>query len=65
MVNNDRKEYDLSNAEISKFVDWYNKNSSPSYSVVETSNIKPFNSRTDYVAHDKIASFEVNQYTSK
>lgn len=64
MVNNEVKEFDVSSDEISKFVDWYNKNSSPSYSVVETSNIKPFNSRTQYIAHDKIASFEVNQYTS-
>jgi len=64
MVNNERKEFDISSDEISKFVEWYNKNSNPSYSITETSNIKPFSSRTDYIAHDKISSFEVNQYTN-
>lgn len=63
MVNNERKEYDLSMDDIQKFIDWYNKNTSPSYAITETSNIKPFDSRTDYLSHDKIASFEVKQYT--
>lgn len=64
MINNERKEYDLSADEIKKFIDWYNGNSSPSYAINKCNNVQPFNSRTEYIAHDKVSSFEVNQYTS-
>ncbi len=64
MSNNERKEYDLSADEIKKFIDWYNGNSSPSYAITKNYNVKPFSSRTEYIAHDKVSSFEVNQYTN-
>jgi uncharacterized protein YjdB len=62
MSNNNVKEYDLSMAEIDKFIEWYNSNSSPSYAITKNYNIKPYTKRTEYLSHDKISSFEVNEY---
>lgn len=63
MSNNERKEYDLEMTEVNKFVDWYNGKSSPSYQIKFTTNVKPFSNRTEYLAHDKISSFQVKEYT--
>jgi uncharacterized protein YjdB len=63
MSNGERKEFDLSSDEVTKFVTWYNGNTSTSYAITKNYNVKPFNSRTEYIAHDKVSSFEVNEYT--
>ena len=63
MSNNERKEFDLPMSEVNKFVDWYNSKSSPSYKIDKNNNVKPFNSRVEYIAHDKVSSFEVKEYT--
>lgn len=64
MSNGERQEYDLSIDEIAKFVDWYNGNTSPSYAINKDYNVEPFDSRIEYIAHDKVSSFEVNQYSN-
>lgn len=63
MSNGEKKEFDLSADEVKKFVDWYNGNTSPSYAMTKNYNVKPFNSRTEFISHDKVSSFEVNEYT--
>jgi uncharacterized protein YjdB len=63
MSNNTIKEYDLSMTEVDKFITWFNSNSSPSYAITKNYNIKPYTKRTEYLSHDKISSFEVNEYT--
>lgn len=63
MSNNSIKEYDLSMTEVDKFITWFNSNSSPSYAITKNYNVKPYTKKTEYLAHDKISSFEVNEYT--
>ncbi len=67
MVNGVIKEYDLNAAELDSFLSWYDSSSEgsvPSYYIFnKKNNIKPFLSRKEYISYNKIASFEVKEYT--
>ncbi|MNW26113.1 N-acetylneuraminate epimerase precursor [compost metagenome] len=69
MVNGLEKEYDLSIAEVNKFLAWYDAKdagSGPSKFAIDKhqNNIGPFSSRTDYVIFNNILTFEINKYTN-
>ena len=67
MTNGQIKEYDLSGAELLAFLNWYDGKSDGTgkayYTITKKNNIKPFLSRKEYIAFDKISSFEVKEYT--
>ena len=67
MVTGDIKEYDLTAAELQSFLAWYDGRSNGAdkayYVIPKKNNIKPFLSRKEYLAFDKISSFEVREYT--
>ena len=67
MVTGEIKEYDLTAAELRSFLSWYDGRSNGAdkayYMIPKKNNIKPFLSRKDYIAFDKISSFEVKEYT--
>lgn len=67
MVTGEMKEYDLTAAELRSFLSWYDGRSNGAdkayYMIPKKNNIKPFLSRKDYIAFDKISSFEVKEYT--
>jgi len=60
------KEYDLSAAELSAFLNWYDAKDAGSgpakYAFTKTWNIGPFKTRTEYVIFDKILTFDVDEY---
>lgn len=58
------KEFDLSMNEVNTYLDWYDTaNGSTRFGFDKHNNNKgPFSKRTDYVVHDKILTFEVNEY---
>lgn len=66
MVNGTEKEYDLTVAELQSFLTWYDGRSDGTgkayYTFIKKVNIKPFISRKEYIAFDKILSFEVKDY---
>ncbi|AIQ29394.1 galactose oxidase [Paenibacillus sp. FSL P4-0081] len=61
------KEFDLTSEEITAFLNWYDSaNGSVRYGIDKHDNNKgPFSKRTEYVIHDKILTFEVNEYTTE
>lgn len=67
MVTGEIKEYDLTAAELQSFLNWYDSRSNGTdkayYMITKKNNIKPFLSRKEYIAFDKISSFEVKEYT--
>lgn len=67
MVTGEIKEYDVTAAELQSFLTWYDGRSNGAekayYMIPEKNNIKPFLSRKEYIAFDKISSFEVKEYT--
>lgn len=67
MVTGEIKEYDLIATELQSFLSWYDGRSNGAdkayYMIPKKNNIKPFLSRKDYLAFDKISSFEVKEYT--
>jgi fibronectin type 3 domain-containing protein len=67
MVSGARFEYDLSLDELNTFMSWYNNRASGTgpavYAMNKTYNKGPYTTRTDYIAFDKIQSFEVNEYS--
>ena len=67
MTNGQIKEYDLSGAELLAFLNWYDGKSDGTgkayCTIIKKNNIKPFLSRKEYIAFDKISSFEVKEYT--
>ena len=67
MVTGEIKEYGLTAAELQSFLTWYDGRSNGTdkayYMIPKKNNIKPFLSRKDYIAFDKISSFEVKEYT--
>ncbi|BCN32090.1 hypothetical protein [Anaeromicropila herbilytica] len=69
MTNGTIKEYDLTMNEIDKFLTWYDNRSDgvgkSYYRIIKRSNVKPFNSRYEYLQFDKIYSFEVKEYNDK
>lgn len=62
MAEGTEKEYDMTMKEVNDFIDWYNKISTPCYTIEKDYNIGPFESRKDYIVRDKIVSFEVMEY---
>jgi len=60
------KEFDLTAAELQDFTTWYDGRSNGAakayYIFTKKSNIKPFLDRKEYIAFDKISSFEVKDY---
>lgn len=63
MQNGLEKEYDMSMTEVEEFMEWCNSdNAEPYYTINKDYNVGPFTSRKDYIAHDKIMCFEVNEY---
>lgn len=60
------KEYDLSAAELSAFLNWYDAKDAGSgpakYAFMKTWNKGPFKTRTEYVIFDKILTFDVDEY---
>lgn len=69
MVTGEEKEFDLPMIEVDNFKTWYNNKDagvtgiSPTYEINKTYNKGPFISRKEYIVFDKIASFEVMEYT--
>ncbi|WFD08727.1 hypothetical protein [Tepidibacter hydrothermalis] len=62
MEEGTEKEYDMTMKEVNDFIDWYNKISTPCYTIEKDYNVGPFESRKDYIVRDKIVSFEVMEY---
>lgn len=66
MVTGEIKEYDLIASELQSFLTWYDGRSNGAdkayYMISKKNNIKPFLSRKEYIAFDKISSFEVKEY---
>jgi hypothetical protein len=69
MTNGTIKEYDLTADEIKDYLTWYDDRSDGTgksyYKIIKRSNVKPFNSRNEYLSFDKIYSFEVKDYNDK
>lgn len=67
MITGEIKEYDVTAAELQSFLTWYDGRSNGAdkayYMIPKKNNIKPFLSRKEYLAFDKISSFEVKEYT--
>lgn len=59
------KEYDLSTAELSAFLEWYDAKDAGTgpakYAFTKTWNKGPFKARTEYVIFDKILTFDVDE----
>lgn len=69
LINGIDREYDLSMAEVSAFISWYegraNGVGTMMYAIDKHANNKgPFVNRKDYVFYDKIITFEVNAYNT-
>ena len=66
MTNGTEKEYDFTATELQDFLAWYDSRSGGAakayYTFIKKNNIKPFLSRKEYIAFDKILSFEVKDY---
>ena len=66
LVNGSTKEYDVSMTEINKFTSWYETRTQGTGSNLYafSKKISPYKDVKEYIAQDKIASFEVRQYDS-
>ncbi len=66
MITGEIKEYDLTSVELQSFLTWYDGRSNGAdkayYIFTKKNDIKPFLSRKEYIAFDKISSFEVSEY---
>ncbi|PYG90128.1 hypothetical protein LY28_00008 [Ruminiclostridium sufflavum DSM 19573] len=66
MTNGQIKEYDLTAVELQSFLTWYDGSANGTdkayYILTKKNGIKPFLSRKEYIAFDKISSFEVKEY---
>ncbi|MBB6218004.1 hypothetical protein HNQ80_004141 [Anaerosolibacter carboniphilus] len=67
MVNGVEKEYDLPMSKVLESISWYESEGAdkPYFLFDKDFNIGPFKARKDYIAFDKIASFEVNEYDAE
>lgn len=67
MISGLEKEFDLSSTEVESFINWYNNRAdgrgNETYIFEKNFNKGPFTSRKDYVAFNKIQSFEVMEYS--
>lgn len=64
LVNGITKEYDVSMNEVGKFINWYEERAKGKGNALYCFNkkINPYESVKEYIAHDKIVSFEVKEY---
>jgi len=66
MTTGSIKEFDLTAEELQDFITWYDGRSNGAakayYIFTKKNNIKPFLDRKEYIAFDKISSFEVKDY---
>lgn len=61
MVNGITKEYDVTNTVLNNYLKWFESaNGSSTFKFSKT--ISPYKKVTEYIVHDKIASFEVREY---
>jgi len=61
LVNGITKEYDVTNAVLNNYLNWFdNAQGTSTFKFSKT--ISPYKKVTEYVVHDKIASFEVREY---
>jgi fibronectin type 3 domain-containing protein len=66
LISGLEKEYDLSMTEVNAFTTWYAAQAPSSnqvYTFNKTYNLAKYLSRKDYIAYDKIETFEINEYT--
>jgi hypothetical protein len=64
MITGEIKEYDVTSTIAESFISWFTSGaaSSPVFVFEKTSGLGPYTSRTEYIAYDKISSFEVLKY---
>jgi len=61
LVNGITKEYDVTNAVLNNYLNWFDSaQGTATFKFSKT--ISPYKKVTEYVVHDKIASFEVREY---
>lgn len=61
LVNGITKEYDVTNAVLNNYLNWFDSaQGTATFKFSKT--ISPYKNVTEYVVHDKIASFEVREY---
>lgn len=61
LVNGITKEYDVTNAVLNNYLNWFDSaQGTETFKFSKT--ISPYKKVTEYVVHDKIASFEVREY---
>lgn len=61
MVNGITKEYDISSTVLNQYLKWY-ENSQGTSTFKFPKKLSPYKKVTEYIVHDKIASFEVREY---
>ncbi|GAA0085288.1 Ig-like domain-containing protein [Clostridium sp. CTA-7] len=66
LVNGSTKEYDVSMEEVNKFIQWYETRTKGEGSNIYAFSKKgsPYKEIKEYIAQDKIASFEIKEYVS-
>ncbi|WP_461614873.1 Ig-like domain-containing protein [Clostridium sp. Marseille-QA1073] len=64
LVNGATKEYDVSMEEVNKFISWFEERANGKGSALYSfdKKLNPYKSVTEYIAHNKIVSFEVREY---
>lgn len=61
LVNGITKEYDVTNAVLNNYLNWFDSAQGTS-TFKFSKTISPYKKVTEYIVHDKIASFEVREY---
>ncbi|WP_342530099.1 Ig-like domain-containing protein [Lysinibacillus sp. FSL M8-0216] len=61
LVNGITKEYDVTNTVLNNYLIWFDSAQGPS-TFKFSKTISPYKKVTEYIVHDKIASFEVREY---
>ena len=61
LVNGITKEYDVTNTVLNNYLNWFDSAQGTS-TFKFSKTISPYKKVTEYVVHDKIASFEVREY---
>ena len=64
MVTGEIKEYAVTSTVVEEFISWFygEAASCPYYAIEKTAGDGPYTDRTEYLAYDKISSFEVMKY---
>ncbi|WP_369436112.1 hypothetical protein [Lysinibacillus fusiformis] len=61
LVNGITKEYDVTNKVLNDYLNWFDSAQGTS-TFKFSKTISPYKKVTEYIVHDKIASFEVREY---